>query len=534
MKRRAAVILAAVLLFCSGCSSENSGAGGAFTAVISGNPDNLDPQLANDKNSYYVIKNTFATLTEIDNNGRIVLGAAESYTVSGDGLKYTFRIRDGLIWRGKSSDVKQPLTAYDFEYAFRRIYTSENHSPHTDIFSSIKGSSAYYGKVINESGFGVHAEDEYTLVIELENPNCDFLKLLAHPAASPCNETLFLSTQGRYGLSDEDIFSCGAFYINSWNYDPYWTENRIVINKIAENSVSGYETFPESVSIEITNDRKTFETKNSISLDAFTTDRISEYSREISKKYDYYEYINKTTILAFSPENPIAEDENARLAISAAIDREKLNLNLSSDSVPASRIFPDAITIGNKSIRELVPDRGMADAGINPHRVWNNFTKKHSETDFNSMTLLVCDSFGSEAVPYSIINDFESNLGFYCTAVFENDKDYDKKIIDKDYDLCIYTVEGEYNTSENYLRALDHVCDNDQGLLSDYTLQMQKSKDISAKNDIVSKVENEMSVKLFCLPLSYDKEYLMYKNNISDLWYDPYTDVVYYKYAKKY
>lgn len=534
MKKRAAVILAALLLFCCGCSSEKSGAGGEFTAVISGNPENLDPQLANDKNSYYVIKNTFATLTEIDNDGRIALGAAESYTVSEDGLIYTFKIRDGLIWRGKSSDTKLPLTAYDYEYAFRRIFTSENHSPHTEFFSAIKGSSAYYGKVINESGLGVYAEDEQTLVIELEYPNCDFLKLLAHPSASPCNEELFLSTQGRYGLSDEDIFSCGAFYISSWNYDPYWTENRIVLNKISENSGAGYETFPESVSIEITNDRKSFEAKNSISVDAYTTDSISDYTRDVSKKYDFYEYINKTTILSFASGNPIAEDENARLSIAAAIDREKLNENLSGDSVPASRIFPSAITIGNKSIRELIPDRGVWDFGINPHRVWKNFIKNHPDTDFNSMTLLVCDSLGSEAIPYSIIDDFENNLDFYCTAVFENEKEYEKKLNDSDYDLCIYTVEGTYNTAEAFMQALDLACSNDADVLSRYTLQLKKSPDISAKNGIVSTIEDDIGVKLFFLPLSFDKEYLIYKNNISDLWYDPYTDVVYYKYAKKY
>ena len=129
---------------------------------------------------------------DIDGSGMIVNGTAQSYTVSSDGLTYTFKLREGLCWQGLSSSETVSLTAYDYEYAFRRIYDPQTHSPHTERFSDIKNSMAVYGGAMSSSQLGVKAVDELTLEITLEYPDCEFLKLMAHPAASPCNEQLFL------------------------------------------------------------------------------------------------------------------------------------------------------------------------------------------------------------------------------------------------------------------------------------------------------------------------------------------------------
>ena len=64
IKQFSAVLLTAAMLLCS--CSEDDGSGGEFYAVISSNPENLDPQLADDRSSYYVIKNIYATLIDLD------------------------------------------------------------------------------------------------------------------------------------------------------------------------------------------------------------------------------------------------------------------------------------------------------------------------------------------------------------------------------------------------------------------------------------------------------------------------------------
>lgn len=525
--------IAAVMTFTS-CNSEDDGLGGNFNAVLGSNPQNLDPQLASDKESFFVIRNIYATLMDMDSNGSIVNGAAQSYSVSKDGLVYTFKLRDGLVWYGLNSEESVPLTAYDYEYAFKRIFDPDTHSPHTKQFSIIKNSLAVYGGAVSDSEFGVHADDDLTLTIELEYPNCDFLKLLAHPAASPCNEELFLSTQGRYGLSARDTYACGAFYVTDWNYDPYWTDNHITLEKIDDNSMEGYITYPDLVQIEITDDRIAFESKNNVQTDGYVIRDIAQYDKNVQKDYLYREYIDGTSFLFFSPESPIAEDENARKALAVVIDRKKLEDDLSENSLPASRILPHAITIVNKSFRELTPDRGVVDYSVNPQQLWDDFTAAHENTDFNSYTLLVCDSYNSEMIPYSIIEDFEKELDFYCMPVFENESDFNKKLSNMEYDLCIGTVYTDYNLAESYINAVMLYADIKDGVLNQNTLQAAKSVDLSAKKDIVSSTEKYFSDKVFALPLSYEKKYLVYRDNADDLWYDPFNDVIFYKYAKQF
>lgn len=83
-----------------------------INACIGSQPETLDPQLNSASDGSNYIKHLFEGLMKYDWNGEgIVLGAAESYDVSEDGLVYTFHIRPDAKW----SDG-QDLTADDFAY----------------------------------------------------------------------------------------------------------------------------------------------------------------------------------------------------------------------------------------------------------------------------------------------------------------------------------------------------------------------------------------------------------------------------------
>ena len=98
MKKVNILIMAALfgVMSLTACGSGDDGSGGEFNVVISSNPGNLDPQLAEDKESFYVIRNIYGTLMDIDGSGMIVNGTAHSYTVSSDGLTYTYKLREDL------------------------------------------------------------------------------------------------------------------------------------------------------------------------------------------------------------------------------------------------------------------------------------------------------------------------------------------------------------------------------------------------------------------------------------------------------
>ncbi|MCS6948385.1 MAG: ABC transporter substrate-binding protein, partial [Steroidobacteraceae bacterium] len=78
-------------------------------------PATLDPHKAAFPGEQLVLLDLFMGLTTHDKFGRPVPGCAESWTVSGDGLTYEFKLRPGLTWSDGA-----PLTADDFVWSLRR------------------------------------------------------------------------------------------------------------------------------------------------------------------------------------------------------------------------------------------------------------------------------------------------------------------------------------------------------------------------------------------------------------------------------
>ena len=98
---------------------------------------------------------------------------AESFTISDDGLTYTFKLRRGVKFHNgrelKSADVK---------YTFERLVDPATQSPGQGYYASIKG----FDDMVADSSrglSGVTTPDDYTVVIELTRPNAVFLNVLA-------------------------------------------------------------------------------------------------------------------------------------------------------------------------------------------------------------------------------------------------------------------------------------------------------------------------------------------------------------------
>lgn len=138
------ILLAAVctLPLCTGCSipfleqEESDGSGYLFTASLAANPKSLDPQSATDAASKTIIENLYEGLVELDENGSPQLAAAENYTVSPDGLTYTFTLKSDRFWFYDANaddvvddDEKWQVTADDYVYAFQRIFDPQTQSP---------------------------------------------------------------------------------------------------------------------------------------------------------------------------------------------------------------------------------------------------------------------------------------------------------------------------------------------------------------------------------------------------------------------
>lgn len=155
--------------------------GNMITYAIDQEPETLDPGMCNYNKSSAVLLNLFNGLYRFSDDGSNVEPAmAESYTVSDDGLVYTFTLREGLKWSDGS-----PLTAADFEYAWKRELASSLASPAAWNLFDIKNAEEYNSDECSADEVGIKALDDTTLEVTLKNPTAYFVSLTASANWAP-------------------------------------------------------------------------------------------------------------------------------------------------------------------------------------------------------------------------------------------------------------------------------------------------------------------------------------------------------------
>ncbi len=197
----------------SGKSADAPAAEAAPATLNRGNgpePDSLDPQRARTEAAFNILRDLFEGLTAVGPDGDAVPAAAESWTVSPDGLEYTFRLRDGLRW--SSGDR---VTADDYVTGMRRLVDPATASPYAQVLEPVVNAAAITRGERPAEELGVAASDARTLVIRVQNPTPYLLGLLAHPSTSPAHGRS-LAEHGAEFTKPGRLVSNGAFVLEDW------------------------------------------------------------------------------------------------------------------------------------------------------------------------------------------------------------------------------------------------------------------------------------------------------------------------------
>lgn len=143
-------------------------------------PDSLDPQKSTLDYTIAITGDMLLPLVQGDARFEPVAGAAERWTVSSDGLIYTFSLRTGLTWSDGA-----PLTADDAVFGLRRLVQPATASPNAFLAFKIKNAREVQSGKLKPEALGVRAIDPRTVEITLIAPNPNFLNMLAEPYFAP-------------------------------------------------------------------------------------------------------------------------------------------------------------------------------------------------------------------------------------------------------------------------------------------------------------------------------------------------------------
>ena len=206
----------------------------AVTITLRAEPPQLDQGRSTDASSFVVLAHAFEGLIAYDEEARLTPGVAERWEIRADGA--TFWLREDAKW---SDGV--PVTAHDFEFAWRRVVDPATASQYAFIFYSIKNAEAVNTGELPKEMLGVRAVSDRQLEVVFEQPTPYFDKLVAFITFLPVREDFYNSTNGRYGADADEMIYNGPYMITDWVHSAsmvwkknpyYWSDKRGFLDEI--------------------------------------------------------------------------------------------------------------------------------------------------------------------------------------------------------------------------------------------------------------------------------------------------------------
>lgn len=190
-------------------------AGPAFAETINihngGDPTSLDPHKVSGDWENRIVGDIFEGLVTEDRAAEPIPGQAESWSVSDDGLIYTFKLRDGISWTDGT-----PVTAGDFVFALRRLMNPETAADYAYLQYPIKNAEEINkGEIKDLEQLGVKAIDASTLEITLKQPTPYFIGALTHYTAYPIPKHI-VEAKGSDWVKLENIATNGPYKPVEW------------------------------------------------------------------------------------------------------------------------------------------------------------------------------------------------------------------------------------------------------------------------------------------------------------------------------
>lgn len=204
---------------------------------LASEPQSIDPALNSAVDGAIMIQHLFEGLMKWEDSGeeangsegtanaaQLTTGQAESYekTENEDGtVTYTFKLRDDIFW----SDG-QPVTAADFDYAWRRLVTPETAADYNYMLDCVVNANEIMAGEKDPSELAVSAPDDKTFTVTLVNDLPYFLELCAFPSMMPVRKDVIEANGDQWTFDPATYISNGSYKMKEWTHN-----SEIVVEK---------------------------------------------------------------------------------------------------------------------------------------------------------------------------------------------------------------------------------------------------------------------------------------------------------------
>ncbi len=313
--------------------------------VVNDEAERYDPGLTSETFAASVIGNAFEGLIKLNKVGQVVPAAAESWTVSTDGLVYTFKIKKNAKW----SDGKD-LTAQDFEWSWKRVLDKTAGAKNAAmLFDYIKNAKEFYDGKIDEKAVGIKSLDNKTIQLTIKKATPYMLQLMTYVVYFPVRKDAVVKDPEGWSRKPELYIGNGPFKVTEVNI------GKSIVFKKNKHYRRADKVRLEKITFRLIPDLGTSLT----AMEAGDVDGIrevpaGEIPRLMVESSDFKAIPALGTTYAFfnCGRKPL-DDPRVRQALAKAIDREQLIEHvLQSADVPARAVVPFGMGLAGRDFRE--------------------------------------------------------------------------------------------------------------------------------------------------------------------------------------
>ena len=386
------LVLATGILL-SACGQSNTDTS-TYSSTFSANPTTFNYLLDYYADNTAVITNLVDGLLENDSYGNLVPALAENWSVSSDGLTYTYKLRKDAKWYTADGEEYAPVKAQDFVTGIK--YAADNKGQAMDLIqNSIKGLNDYVTGVTNDfSTVGVKALDDYTVEYTLTRPEPYWNSKTTNSILFPVNEEFLKSKDKDFGtLTPDSILYNGPYLLKDFTSKSsieyvknphYYDHDKVTIEKVKlayfdgsdqEMTIRNFESGAYTLAGVYPNSSNYAKTKEKYQDNIVYSlqDKTSWYfNLNVNRKT--YNHTAKTTDEQKKSTQTAILNKNFRQAINFGIDRTAYSAQSNGEEAASKTLRntlvpPTFVQIGDKTFGEVTASKlvnyGSEWSGIN-------------------------------------------------------------------------------------------------------------------------------------------------------------------------
>jgi len=395
MKRRligTGLVLATGIML-SACGQSNTDTS-TYSSTFSANPTTFNYLLDYYADNTAVITNLVDGLLENDSYGNLTPALAEDWSVSADGLTYTYKLRKDAKWYTADGEEYASVKAQDFVTGIK--YAADNKGQAMDLIqNSIKGLNDYVTGVTNDfSTVGVKALDDYTVEYTLTRPEPYWNSKTTNSILFPVNEEFLKSKDKDFGtLTPDSILYNGPYLLKDFTSKSsieyvknphYYDHDKVTIEKVKlayfdgsdqEMTIRNFESGAYSIAGVYPNSSNYAKTKEKYQDNIVYSlqDKTSWYFNfNVNRKT--YNHTAKTTDEQKKSAQTAILNKNFRQAINFGIDRTAYSAQSNGEEAASKTLRntlvpPTFVQVGDKTFGEVTASKlvnyGTEWSGIN-------------------------------------------------------------------------------------------------------------------------------------------------------------------------